>query len=101
MVIESFAIVWPTKASKQLQKVYIFIIKDSFQNAEKVRKGILEATNNLVVNPEIYSPDKYKIDNDGSFKAFELFRYRISNQITSNEVIIIRMRHTSMNPKKC
>lgn len=100
MVNKHVEVVWPSNASKQLQKVYVFIRKDSFQNAEKVRKGILEATNILAVNPEIYPLDKYKIDNNGSFRAFELFRYRISYQITKNEVIIIRIRHTSMNPKK-
>ena len=83
-----------------MQEVYLFIRKDSFQNADEVRKGILKATNDLALNPEIYPSDKYKIDNDGSFGAFELYRYRTSYQIANDEVIIIRLRHTSMNPKK-
>ncbi len=100
MVNKHFVVVWPIQTRKQLQKVYSFIKKDSFQNAEKVKKGILEATSNLAINPEIYPRDKYKIDNDGSFRVFELYRYCISYQIINDEVVIIRIRHTSMNPKK-
>ena len=99
MVNKHFNVVWPLKASRQLQQAYLYIRKDSLQNAEKVRKAILEATNKLKINPEINLADKYKTNNDGSFRAFELFRYRISYQITNDDVIILRLRHTSMNPK--
>ncbi|GEO10719.1 type II toxin-antitoxin system RelE/ParE family toxin [Segetibacter aerophilus] len=99
MVNNHFKVIWARKATEQLKQAYLYIRKDSFQNAEKVRKEILEATEKLAVNPELNPPDKYKINNDNSFRAFELFRYRVSYKITNAEVIIVRIRHTSMSPK--
>ena len=91
---------WPLKAQKQLAKAHEHISIDSYQNAEKVKKDILLSTRKLAANPEIYPPDKYKTNNDGSFRAYELHRYRIVYQVTTKEIIIVRVRHTSMEPKK-
>lgn len=91
---------WPSLAQKQLENAYKYILHDSYQNAEKVKKEILSSTRVLTTNPEMYPPDKYRKNNDGSFRAYELHRYRISYRITEKEVIIVRVRHTSMEPKK-
>ena len=48
----------------------------------------------------MYAPDKYRINNDGSFRAYELHRYRIAYRLTEKEIIILRVRHTSMEPKQ-
>lgn len=90
---------WPPRAQKQLSKAYQYISIDSYQNAEKVKKDILASTRNLAVTPEMYPPDKYKKNNDGNFRAYELHHYRIAYQVTKNEIIIVRVRHTSMEPK--
>lgn len=39
------------------------------------------------------------MNNDGSFRAFEIYHHRISYRLLKNEVRIIRIRHTKMNPK--
>ena len=62
--------------------------------------GYLASTRRLGANPEIYPPDKYRNNNDGSFRAYELHHYRIAYRITEKEIIITRMRHTSMEPKQ-
>ncbi len=89
---------WPAKTQRQLEKAYEYILLDSYQNAEKVKADILASTRKLAINPEIHPPDKYKTNNDGSFRAFELHRYRIAYRITKREIIITRVRHTSMEP---
>jgi plasmid stabilization system protein ParE len=71
----------------------------SYQNAEKVKADILTSTRKLAAHPEIYPPDKYRKNNNGSFRAYELHHYRIAYQITEKEIIIVRIRHTSMEPK--
>lgn len=48
--------------------------------------------------PEVFPPDKFKKNNDGSWRAFEKFRYRISYRITLKEIRIVRLRHTSRSP---
>jgi mRNA-degrading endonuclease RelE of RelBE toxin-antitoxin system len=57
-------------------------------------------TKDLSNNPEKHQIDKLKIDNDGTWRAFEKFHYRISYRIFNDEILIIRMRHTSMSPDR-
>ena len=92
-------VVWSLQAIHQLEKAYEYILKDSFQNAEKVRRDILQSTHKLPDHPEIYSPDKYKKNNDGSFRAYELHSYRIAYKIITERIIIVRVRHTKREPK--
>jgi plasmid stabilization system protein ParE len=91
-------VIWPFISRQQLKEMYDHIKKDSLKNAESVRQIIISATKELVDFPHKYPPDKYKLNNDGSFRAFELFHYRICYQVTENEIIIVRLRHTSMKP---
>jgi plasmid stabilization system protein ParE len=91
---------WPPKAQKQLAKAYEYILKDSPQNAEKVKKDILASTRMLAKHPEMHPPDKYRINNDETFRAYELHKYRIAYRITPKAIIIVRVRHTKMEPKK-
>ncbi len=90
---------WPPRAQKQLANAYEHISIDSYQNAEKVKKDILASTHKLAANPEKHPPDKHRKNNDGSFRAYELHRYRIAYRITEKEIIIVRVRHTSMEPR--
>jgi plasmid stabilization system protein ParE len=75
-------------AAKQFEVAIKYIAADSIQNAEKVRKEILEKIERLILHPEIYSPDRYKTNNDGSYRAFELHRYRIAYRVLENEIFI-------------
>ena len=93
-------IIWPLFAQKQLTKAYKYILKDSYQNAEKVKAAILASTRKLTDSPEVHPPDKYRKNNDGSFRAYELHHYRIAYRVTEKEIIIVRVRHTSMEPAK-
>ncbi len=69
------------------------------KNAIKVTEDIYEAVNKAISNPEIYGPDKYKMDNDGSYRAFEKHRYTISYRFIKEVILVLRVRHTSRNPK--
>jgi hypothetical protein len=44
------------------------------------------------------APDKFKVNNKGEFRAFELHRFRVSYLIKKDEIIIARIRHTSQEP---
>ncbi|WP_277749271.1 type II toxin-antitoxin system RelE/ParE family toxin [Paracnuella aquatica] len=70
------------------------------QNAAKVRDKILEQTGRLRENPEMHPPDKYKSGNDGSYRAFETYRFRISYRVLEDKIKILRLRHTSQNPQE-
>lgn len=95
----SRSISWSKEAFRQFNKAIDYIAHDSLQNAEKVRADILTTIITLLTHPEKYSPDKYKVDNDGNFRAFELHKYRIAYHVSPTEIRILRVRHTSMEPR--
>ncbi|HEY2727933.1 MAG TPA: type II toxin-antitoxin system RelE/ParE family toxin [Parafilimonas sp.] len=91
---------WSKTSVKQFESAINYIGLDSIQNAQKVRNEILKKINNLSLYPEIHSPDKYKTNNDGSYRAFELYRCRIAYHVTEKEIRVLRIRHTSREPKE-
>jgi plasmid stabilization system protein ParE len=60
-------IAWSKQAISQFNNAITYITNDSVQNAEKVRNEILAEINSLPGNPEIHSPDKFKVNNNGNF----------------------------------
>jgi addiction module RelE/StbE family toxin len=90
--------VWTPQAIAELKKAYKYISQDSPQNAKKVLDEIIALADRLPEQPEMFPPDKYKKNNDGTWRVFEKFHYRISYRITVKDIRIIRMRHTSRTP---
>jgi addiction module RelE/StbE family toxin len=90
--------VWTPQAIAELKKAFEYISQDSPQNAKKVVDEIIAVADKLPGQPEMFPLDKYKKDNDGSWRAFEKFHYRLSYRITKKEIRIVRMRHTGRTP---
>lgn len=90
--------VWSKRAQSELRKAYEYILQDSPKNAAKVRDEIIDMTLNLPNHPEKFPPDKFKNANNGNWRAFEIYHYRISYRVMPDEIRIIRMRHTSRSP---
>jgi plasmid stabilization system protein ParE len=78
---------------------YEYIKEDSFINAEKVKEGITKIVDNLLNHPEKHPIDKFKKNNQGNYRAFEKYSYRVAYKITENEIIILRFRHVKQEPK--
>jgi plasmid stabilization system protein ParE len=97
MVIRTVVIENAAKIS--LKKAYQYIRKQSYQNAENVRAKILASIVELAVNPAHHPPDKYCIDNNGSYRAYEVFKYRITYHFDDTTIIVLRIKHTKMNPE--
>jgi len=53
----------------------------------------------LTDHPEKHPRDKYHLNNDGSYRAFEIYKYRISYHVSQEKIIVIMLRHTKMEPK--
>lgn len=100
MVTLLYQIVWTKRSQQHLKAVYKYISEDSPQNALKVIEDIAVAMNKAVSNPEFYNPDKYKVNNDGSYRAFEKHRYRIVYRYKKGIIRVLRVRHTKMEPKE-
>ena len=80
--------------------IHDYILKTSFQNAEKVTSELLFSTKKLADHPEIHPPDKYKKNNKGNFRAYELHRYKVSYHVADKQITMTRIRHTKRNPKE-
>lgn len=94
-------IIWSNTAQNQLKKIYFHILKQSKNNqtAEKVIDKIYNSVTILKTNWEIYELDEMKISNNGDYRAFEIYSYRISYKIFTDKIQILRIRHSSRNPK--
>lgn len=100
MVMKERKIRWDKPALIYFREAINYIKKDSLQNAEKVKNEILASIKELSHRPEIHAPDKYKENNNGSYRAFELHHYRIAYLVKDEEIIIARIRHTSQEPQQ-
>jgi plasmid stabilization system protein ParE len=92
-------LVWTRRSQQHMRALYKYIVENSPQNAMKVLNDIIAATEKVIANPEYYNPDKYKIENDGSYRAFEKHGYRIVYRYQKNIIRVLRVRHTKMEPK--
>ncbi len=81
---------------KQLKRISL----DSILNAENVESSILDELFKALKNPERYSSDRYKKNNDGSFRSFETHSFRVSYKFTEKEVRVLRIRHVKQEPKE-
>ena len=90
---------WDRQALRQFNKAILFIAEESIQNAENTRADIIEKIEALLANPERYPLDKYKLDNNGNYRAFEHHRLRIAYYIGAVAIRVLRVRHTSREPQ--
>lgn len=97
--MKNYTVVWSKNAENQLKEIYQYIKSESVQNAEQVKSKIFQSTLPLSENPERYPVDKYKRNNDGSFRAYEIYSFRISYHIATSEIVILRIRNTKMKPR--
>lgn len=86
-------------AKAQLKEAYSYIKLDPPKNAEKVKAKILASIKELADKPERHSKDKYRLNNDGSYRAFEIYKYRIGYHVSQEQITIIMIRHTKMEPR--
>lgn len=92
------SVVWDIHAKSTFKKHIKRIAEDSLQSAEQVRDDLLQLIDDLPYSPEKYPPDKFKRDNDGSFRAFEKHNLRVAYLIT-NHIRILRVRHVRQEPQ--
>lgn len=95
-------IIWASDALEQLEDIHFYVLFESksIQIADKVIAKIFKSTEILKTRSEIYKLDSKKNNNDGSFRAYFVYDYMISYQVTSDYIQILRVRHTARKPEK-
>lgn len=98
-MVNTRILVWDKVALNHLKEIYDYLkTTDNLEHAKEVKDTILKITKKLPANPNLYEQDRFKSDNDGSFRAFEKFKYRVVYKITEDQIRILRVRHTSREP---
>lgn len=92
-------IFWDKEARNYLKEAISYIRKDSPQNADLVKERILSSIRQLCENPYRHPADKFRRNNDGSYRAYEITRFRIAYHVSQEAIYILRIRHVSMEPK--
>ena len=91
---------WGRRAFDQFESALRYIAIISPQNAEKVRLDVIIEIEKIAGHPELHPPDKFKLNNDSSkFRAFEKHRLRVAYYVGDDHIRILRVRHTSREPK--
>ena len=93
-------VTWTKRATRQMNAVIEYIRQESDKNADTVKLKILNKVSEISDDTVIHRKDPYKKNNDGNYLYVEIVKYRIVYYATPEEIFIIRLRHTSMEPKK-
>lgn len=89
---------WDGEALSAFENAMARISEDSYLAAIKVASGIELALSDAARHPMRNPPDKYRRDKDTSFRAFELYNYRITYHIHLEELVIVKFRHVKQAP---
>jgi hypothetical protein len=63
-----------------------------------VETEIISKIDSIVIMPTRFAQDKYKLNNDGSYRYFEMHRCRISFRIYENYIRILSVRSKDQDP---
>ncbi len=91
-----YNIIWDDLALNQLQDYLEYVYKQNPTAPRIIRDRILNKLKVLQTNPLICEDDRLKDNNDGTYKSFTVYSYRITYRIMENS--IIRVRHSSKEP---
>ncbi|GGM79235.1 hypothetical protein GCM10010967_08700 [Dyadobacter beijingensis] len=100
MVNKRYEIRWDTTALMQFKEIYVYIRKDSFQNALKLKQKVLESVRKLKADPRRNNPDKFRMDGNEAFRSFEVYNIRVTYFIDDDQglINIIRVRSVRQEP---
>ena len=92
-------IYWDQNALRNFLKILDFISEDSVINAKRVKTRINNIVKAIPFHPYMFKEDELRFKNDGSFRVFTKNKIRVSYQISATVIRIVRIRHTSQEPK--
>jgi plasmid stabilization system protein ParE len=92
-----YKLVWDRQAIDHLKNILSYLSKQSEQAPQIVKSAIFDRLEIIQKNPQTYEIDKLKNIPNTNFRAFVVFSYRITYQISSinKEIRILRVMHTS------
>lgn len=95
---KTYTVLWDEVALKELDHELHYLQKKSANAPRIITSGMVSKIKSIKENPFICEVDRLKLKNDGSYRAFIVFRYRVSYRIVKDTIRILRIRHTSREP---
>ena len=94
-------IIWSSDALEHLEDIHFYILFESksIDVADRIVDKIFDSTQILKTNSEIFELDDQKKLNNGTFRAYFIYDYKITYQDSVDAIYILRVRHTSRKPK--
>ena len=94
-------VIWSPSALLQLEEIHtdILDVSKSLTSADNVVNDIMDSTDVLSKQSEIYTLDENKLPNDGSYRSYEIRTYNISYRILDQAIRIIRVRYSGKEPR--
>ena len=95
-------IVWSPISLRQLEEVHkdILEVSKSLNIPDRVIDDIINSVDVLSSQPEIYTLDENKMNNDGSYRSYEVRTYTIAYRVLTNAIRIIRVRYSGKEPRQ-
>jgi plasmid stabilization system protein ParE len=95
-------IIWSPTALKQLKAARndVFVTSKSIRSANRLARDIFESTDILGDHPEMYPLDNNKMENDGSYRCYEVRTYNVSYRVMGDSIRIIRVRYSGREPRQ-
>jgi plasmid stabilization system protein ParE len=95
-----YQIVWDRVALYHFADILDYLQTRSDDAPRIVRDAILERLDQISCSPLMVEVDRLKTPRDENFRALVVFSYRITYQIhdETNQIRILRLRHTSREP---
>jgi plasmid stabilization system protein ParE len=98
MAKKKISVAWTVSAQRQFKEILEYLNERSPVGAAIVYDGVNSIINQLIEHPEKFPPDLLNDAQDKSFRAFTIYSYRITYQITSKAILIYRVRHSGREP---
>ncbi len=95
---KKFEVIWDKEALNVFKEILSFLSKQSAQAPKIVKESVLSRLDAIKTNPLIFEADKLKEPANKEFRAFIIYSYRVTYQIKSQVIRVIRVRHTSREP---
>ncbi len=93
-----YPVKWDIKAVDELGEIFSYVSRKSQQAQQIIKQELKKSIEIIKTKPLAFEKDKLKTGNDGTYRAFVVYSYRVSYRFFENKILILRIRHTSKEP---
>ena len=94
-------VIWSPISLRELEEVHqdILEVSKSLNIANRIIDDILNSADILRTQPEIYTLDQNKFNNDGTYRSYEIRTYNVAYRVLTDVIRIIRVRYSGKEPR--